>query len=64
MEERLEYALIKGIDKYVVDDTEEARSMTKCYPRPLNVIEGPLMKVRQNVTMDTPYGTIIHWPYL
>ncbi|MGB0358764.1 MAG: methionine synthase [Litorivicinaceae bacterium] len=39
-EERLAYALIKGIDTYVVEDTEEARLKS---PRPLSVIEGPLM---------------------
>lgn len=38
--ERLKHALIKGIDKYIDEDTEEAR---KSYPRPLHVIEGPLM---------------------
>ncbi|XP_062330688.1 methionine synthase [Osmerus eperlanus] len=43
VEERLEYALIKGIDKYVVEDTEEAKAQTDLYPRPLHVIEGPLM---------------------
>uniref|UniRef100_A0A8C9T2A6 Methionine synthase n=1 Tax=Scleropages formosus TaxID=113540 RepID=A0A8C9T2A6_SCLFO len=43
VEERLEYALIKGIEKYVVEDTEEARSLTEKYSRPLHVIEGPLM---------------------
>ncbi|MEO0797556.1 MAG: B12-binding domain-containing protein, partial [Verrucomicrobiota bacterium] len=37
---RLSHALIKGIDKYVEADTEEARL---AYPKPLNVIEGPLM---------------------
>lgn len=40
VEERLKHALIKGIDKYINEDTEEAR---KKFPRPLNVIEGPLM---------------------
>jgi 5-methyltetrahydrofolate--homocysteine methyltransferase len=40
VEERLKHALIKGIDKYIDQDTEEARLR---YPRPLNVIEGPLM---------------------
>lgn len=40
VEERLKHALIKGIDKYIDQDTEEARHN---YPRPLNVIEGPLM---------------------
>ncbi|XP_033734273.1 methionine synthase-like [Pecten maximus] len=44
VEERLSFSLIKGIDKYVVDDTEEARRNSELYPRPLNVIEGPLMK--------------------
>ncbi|XP_030631921.1 methionine synthase [Chanos chanos] len=43
VEERLEYALIKGIEKYVVEDTGEARVQTDLYPRPLHVIEGPLM---------------------
>jgi 5-methyltetrahydrofolate--homocysteine methyltransferase len=37
---RLEHALIKGIDDYVVADTEEARQSVT---RPLEVIEGPLM---------------------
>jgi 5-methyltetrahydrofolate--homocysteine methyltransferase len=37
---RLEHALVKGIDAYVVDDTEEARQM---FARPIEVIEGPLM---------------------
>ncbi len=40
VEERLKHALIKGIVKYVEEDTEEARQK---YPRCLNVIEGPLM---------------------
>eukprot|EP00043_Microstomoeca_roanoka_P010840 m.102437 g.102437 ORF g.102437 m.102437 type:complete len:1263 (-) comp15016_c2_seq1:114-3902(-) len=43
VEKRLEYALIKGIDKYVVEDTEAARQNKQLYPKPLNVIEGPLM---------------------
>ncbi|MBK8629406.1 MAG: methionine synthase [Sphingomonadales bacterium] len=37
---RLEHALVKGIDAYVVEDTEEARQAAK---RPIEVIEGPLM---------------------
>jgi 5-methyltetrahydrofolate--homocysteine methyltransferase len=37
---RLEHALVKGIDAYVVEDTEEARLQ---FPRPIQVIEGPLM---------------------
>jgi len=43
VQDRLSYALIKGIDQYVVEDTEEARCNKDLYPRPLNVIEGPLM---------------------
>ena len=35
---------LQGIDKWVVEDTEEARQNSELYPRPLNVIEGPLMK--------------------
>jgi len=37
---RLEHALVKGIDAYVVADTEEARLH---FARPIEVIEGPLM---------------------
>jgi len=40
VQERLKHALVKGIDQYVELDTEEARVQ---YPKPLNVIEGPLM---------------------
>uniref|UniRef100_A0A3Q2Q9M7 Methionine synthase n=1 Tax=Fundulus heteroclitus TaxID=8078 RepID=A0A3Q2Q9M7_FUNHE len=43
VEERLEYALIKGIEKYVVEDVEECRAQVDCYKRPLHIIEGPLM---------------------
>ena len=35
----------QGIDLYAVVDAEEARQKKSLYPRPLNVIEGPLMKV-------------------
>ncbi|WP_294172659.1 methionine synthase [uncultured Sphingomonas sp.] len=38
--ERLSYALVKGIDAHIVEDTEEARQSA---PRPIEVIEGPLM---------------------
>jgi 5-methyltetrahydrofolate--homocysteine methyltransferase len=38
--ERLQHALIKGLDEFVLSDTEEARLEAK---RPLDVIEGPLM---------------------
>ena len=37
---RIEHALIKGIDTYVIEDTEEARLS---FDRPIQVIEGPLM---------------------
>ncbi|MCS6775672.1 MAG: methionine synthase [Chloroherpetonaceae bacterium] len=40
VEERLSYALIKGITDYIEQDVEEARQK---YPTPLAVIEGPLM---------------------
>jgi 5-methyltetrahydrofolate--homocysteine methyltransferase len=43
VEARLSHALVKGIDAFVEKDTEEARADTARYPRPLNVIEGPLM---------------------
>eukprot|EP00887_Chlorella_sp_A99_P006796 scaffold2.g6796.t1 len=42
VEKRLEHALVKGIDEFVVADTEEARTCGR-YPQPINVIEGPLM---------------------
>jgi 5-methyltetrahydrofolate--homocysteine methyltransferase len=38
--ERLKHALLKGIVKYIDDDTEEARQK---YPSCLAIIEGPLM---------------------
>src|SRR5690348_6466063 len=38
--QRLSYALVKGIDAHIVDDTEEARLE---FRRPIEVIEGPLM---------------------
>jgi 5-methyltetrahydrofolate--homocysteine methyltransferase len=37
---RLEHALVKGINTYIVDDAEEARQQ---FDRPIQVIEGPLM---------------------
>jgi 5-methyltetrahydrofolate--homocysteine methyltransferase len=37
---RLEHALVKGIDQWVVEDTEECRL---AFARPIEVIEGPLM---------------------
>lgn len=38
--ERLAHALVRGIDKFVEEDTEEARLAAE---RPIQVIEGPLM---------------------
>ncbi|MBI3480176.1 MAG: methionine synthase [Nitrosomonadales bacterium] len=40
VQERLTHALVRGITTYVVEDTEEARLLTKF---PVEVIEGPLM---------------------
>ena len=40
VELRLQHALIKGLDEFVMADTEEARLVAK---RPLDIIEGPLM---------------------
>lgn len=38
--ERLSFALVKGIDQFIVEDTEEARQQ---FDQPIEVIEGPLM---------------------
>jgi 5-methyltetrahydrofolate--homocysteine methyltransferase len=40
VEKRLSHSLVNGITDYIDADTEEARQK---YPRPLDVIEGPLM---------------------
>jgi 5-methyltetrahydrofolate--homocysteine methyltransferase len=40
VEERLSHALVNGITTHIIADTEEARLK---YPRPIQVIEGPLM---------------------
>jgi len=40
VEERLKHALINGVTEHIDEDTEEARLK---YPKPLDVIEGPLM---------------------
>jgi 5-methyltetrahydrofolate--homocysteine methyltransferase len=37
---RIAHAMVKGIDTYVIEDTEEARLQ---FDRPIHVIEGPLM---------------------
>ena len=46
VDERMQHALIKGIDKYITEDAEEARLH---YDRCLQVIEGPLMRGMQVV---------------
>lgn len=38
--ERITYALVKGITRYIEEDTEEARQL---FDKPIQVIEGPLM---------------------
>lgn len=40
VEERLKHSLVNGITDFIDEDTEEARVK---YPKPLDVIEGPLM---------------------
>lgn len=40
VQERLSHALIKGITEFIEEDVEEARQV---YPRPLDIIEQPLM---------------------
>jgi 5-methyltetrahydrofolate--homocysteine methyltransferase len=40
VEERMKHALVKGLDAFVDQDTEECRQK---YARPLDIIEGPLM---------------------
>jgi 5-methyltetrahydrofolate--homocysteine methyltransferase len=46
VEKRLEHALVHGIVDFIEEDTEEAR---QTLPRPLDVIEGPLMAGMQVV---------------
>jgi 5-methyltetrahydrofolate--homocysteine methyltransferase len=41
LEQRISHSLVKGITKFIDEDTEEARQK---YDRPLDVIEGPLME--------------------
>lgn len=40
VKERLTHSLVKGITDFIEEDTEEAR---KLFPKPIHVIEGPLM---------------------
>lgn len=46
LQERITHALVKGITTYVIEDTEEAR---QSLPRPIHVIEGPLMNGMNHV---------------
>src|SRR5204862_6652701 len=46
VEQRLSFALVHGVVDYIEEDVEEARQR---YPRPLDVIEGPLMDGMQVV---------------
>jgi 5-methyltetrahydrofolate--homocysteine methyltransferase len=46
VEKRIEHALVHGIVDHIEEDTEEAR---QAYERPLDVIEGPLMRGMQVV---------------
>ena len=48
LQERITYALVKGIDAYILEDIETARRLA---PKPIEVIEGPLM-VGMNVVGD------------
>jgi 5-methyltetrahydrofolate--homocysteine methyltransferase len=41
VEDRIAHALVRGIDAFIVADTEEARSVAA---HPIDVIEGPLMR--------------------
>ena len=40
MDERLQYALVKGLGDYLQEDLQEA---LQCYPQAVDIIEGPLM---------------------
>ena len=40
VKKRLQHSLVKGINKYIIEDTEEARQQSV---KPIEVIEGPLM---------------------
>jgi 5-methyltetrahydrofolate--homocysteine methyltransferase len=46
LQERITHALVKGITTYIIEDTEEAR---QSLPRPIHVIEGPLMNGMNHV---------------
>lgn len=46
LQDRITHALVKGITTFITEDTEEARLTL---PRPINVIEGPLMNGMNHV---------------
>lgn len=46
---KMQKCVFQGIEKYVIGDTEEARLNKARYPRPLNIIEGPLMNGMKTV---------------
>lgn len=48
LQDRITYALVKGIDTFIIEDVEEARLQSK---RPIEVIEGHLM-IGMNVVGD------------
>jgi len=48
VDQRLSHAMVKGIDQYVIEDTEAARQL---FDQPIEVIEGPLMAA-MNVVGD------------
>ncbi|AXG68072.1 methionine synthase [Kordia sp. SMS9] len=48
LQERITHSLVKGIDKYIVEDVEEARQQAE---KPIEVIEGNLM-IGMNVVGD------------
>lgn len=46
LEQRLEYALVKGVQGYLQQDIQEA---VECYATPVEIIEGPLMQGMEKV---------------
>ncbi|WP_411894174.1 methionine synthase [Winogradskyella sp. A2] len=48
LQDRINHALVKGIDAFIIEDIEEARLSSN---KPINVIEGPLM-IGMNVVGD------------
>ena len=54
-EDQLQYSLVKGIDEFIVENTEEAGVNENLYPIPLNMIQRPLMN-RMSVVGDLFFG--------